>query len=425
MPASKNTFKKMATAGFSMLEIIMVVGVMSVLAGLSAPPLMEFLKRRDIQAEQNALAEISKALKAYAADRNLLPSDTLAATNANGWATQIARYTNKSVNEIALDTWGEPRMYVMRAEPESFLGTTVNIFYASVHSAGPNRRAEGSLVNGTCTAATTGCVRVAGTSPTGFATFQLPVAAGTGWWRAGGTTTAFCNACVQRFVDMQPAADDLLTRFTDYPDKVDRYNTTLERMQGIAQALETYAKTQYATRVSTCTAYTGYTPPAYCSASPTTEQQVYYPRSQSAADNVAGGVAGSSAANLYGNAAESRAVDLTTFNSGAPITSTSANTQAAHLARRTQMINLMRLLGLPDSYCCSALTNIPNAAGTGSYVDPATGKPVGMPFYYFANPRPRSSATACGTRPVAASLKLPARITTQYVAAGTTGASCD
>lgn len=379
-----------------MLEIILVVGVMAILTGLSAPPLMEFIKHRDIQAEQNALTEISKALRSYASDRNALPSDTLVATNTNGWATQVARYTNKSVNEIALDTWGEPRMYVMRAEPQSFLGTTVNIFYASVHSVGPDRKADGTIVAGTCGNATNACIRVAGTSVNGFTTFQLPVAAGTGWWRSGGTTAAFCNACVQRFVDMQPAGDDLMVRFTDYSEKIDRYNKTLDRMQRIAQALETYAKTQYASRVSTCTAYTGYTPPAYCTATgrPTTEQRIYYPRSSNDATPY-----------LYGEQSDvasspSTPTDLYIFNSNTPIYNGSTE-----LTRRSHMINLMRLLGLPDSYCCNALQMIPG------YTDPATGKPVERAFYYFSNPRARTATGGCASRPGATNLKLPARIT--------------
>lgn len=352
------------TGGFSLAEIILVVAVVAILVSMSTPPIIEFMKRRDIQNEQNTMAEIVKAMKAYLEDRNTLPLDSSAT-----WSTDLAAYTNLSSNQIANDTWGQPRRYIRYSLTDTFLGTSVEIFYVTLHSMGPDQRADGG-------AATAGDVAIAN-SGIAASSNVFEVSTAPSWW----SNKADNATRISFFASAQPADDDIMTRFTDYPAKITKYKTSLERLTRIGEALETYARTKYNEMAAYCTT-------VVCS--PTAEQVIYYPRSNDAGNPNT----------YYGSNVES---DLTTYNSGAPI----YNVDTDHSTRRTHMVNLMRILGLPDEYCCNALETFTPAGAT---------KPSEMPFYYFSNPRPRNGAGGCSARPDpaasgSAGRTLPARMT--------------
>ncbi|MFZ2586553.1 MAG: type II secretion system protein [Alphaproteobacteria bacterium] len=350
----------LSKAGFSLPEIILVVSVMAIIASLSAPPLIEFMKRRDIQVEENTQNEIVKAMKLYLADRNTLPADT-----SLTWADEVARYTNLSAQQIANDKWGKPRVYVRLVVTETFLGTPVDIFYVTLHSSGPNRKAEGG-------AATAGGETIAN-SGISTSSNNFDALTSTGWWKNKATDTVRIDS----FVAAQPAVDDMMIRFTDYADKIAKYNTSLERLQRISEALEVYSTTKYNEAAIACM-----TVPC----TPSAEKYIYYPRSNDGATNPA---------SYYGS---NTATDLTTYNSGNAI----YNSDTDDTNRRTHMINLMRILGLPDEYCCNAMENI-------------TGTKNEVPFFYFSNPRPRTAA-GCGTRPdPAVGRTLPARMTVKGI----------
>lgn len=354
------TSKLRDTAGFTLAEIILVVAVIAILVSLSTPPIIEFIKMRDIRTEQNRMVEITKAMRAYLADRNTLPADS-----STTWADEFSRYTNLSSQEVSTDTWGNPRVYVRYIVTDTFLGTDINVFYATLHSAGPDRKAAGG-------ASTAGGAAI---SNSGIATNSdnFSVLTDSGWWKNKSSDTLRLAS----FVDAQPALDDLMARFTDYPEKIEKYKASLERLDRIAEALEGYSRTKYNERAVFCMTTTCTTP---------AEKFIYYPRATSSGPST-----------YYGANVES---DLTTYNSGAAIYNGSNDT-----TRRTHMINLMRILGLPDEYCCNAMETITNTKNE-------------VPFYYFSNPRPRSG-TGCGTQPnpqsttPALARTLPARITVE------------
>jgi type II secretory pathway pseudopilin PulG len=375
-PMTRSRFRRTlaATGGFTLAEIILVVAVMAILVSLSTPPLIEFMKRRDIQAEQNAENDIMKAIKAYLADRNTLPSDS-----STTWANEFAAYTNLSANQISTDTWGNPRVYVMYQVPSTFLGTPINIYYVTLHSMGPNRKADGGS-------------DVAGNPAISNSTSGIPASNGAfasltdgGWWKNKGNDQARVDA----FIAAQPAVDDMMVRMTDYPEKIARYKTSLERMQKIAEALETYSKTQYNERVVECTTSPGADgcPNSDGTGGTAPEKNIYYPRSLPSD--------GTNPSSYYGKNVEN---DLATYNGGSAI----YNDDGDPDQRRTAMINLMRILGLPDEYCCNALEVIP-------------GEKNEMPFYYFSNPKPRTGTGSCSPRPnpLSGGRTLPARLTVE------------
>lgn len=347
MPALKvlNRLTKTARQGFTLAEMVIVIAVLAILVTISTPAIFEFMRQRDKQAEENVLMELRKALQAYIADKNALPGTAT-------WATDLSGYTNLSLNEIRNDTWGVPRAFIAYQDnTRTIQGTRVPVFYVTLHSAGPNRQAQaatGIAVNGTAFAGATDAA----------------------WW------ANIASQQVTTFSALAAAGDDQLIRFTDYPEKLERYNLTIQRMDRITTALESYAKNGYANKVTACgnlakDPTTGLTGDATCD-NGMPERIVYYPRSQAIAAATDNAMYLNST--LYVDNAQSEA------------------------NRRIAMQGLMRLLGLPDDFCCSAITLA------------ADGQPA--PMFYFSNPRPRNPGGGCAARPGLTDMKLPARLTT-------------
>ncbi len=354
-------------AGFTLAEMILVVAIISILLGVSTPSIYQFMKQRDIQQEENTLQEMRRALQAYLADKNALPQLDNPATPEVEWAIDLAGYTNLSAAEMALDTWDENRVYVNYVDStRNIQGSSVAINYVTFMSSGPDKVA----------AASTG-VAIDGTK---FAAPTDP-----DWWAITGTPAQRTSL----FGQLASADDDLMTKFTDYAEKLDRYNLTLQRMDRIANAVESLARLRYGEEVSACAGLprnsSGQTGIPKCDIPGALEQVVYYPIG--------------TPSNLDGwNINLHRYQEI--YNAGAVAVDDQVNVRNGQPdnVRRQDMIKLMRLLGLSDDFCCSALE-----MGT-------DGEP--KPFYYFSNPRPRGISANCGTRPDLATQKLPARLST-------------
>ena len=355
--------------GFTMVELVITVAVMGILLAVSTPSIYAFMRQRDNQKEEIALGEIRKAMQAYLADTGELPADTIAA-GFTPWYNKLAGYTSMSANEIQNDTWGRERRYLLYTNTERKLfGNVVNVYYATIHSAGINGKAEKTYIDSTNATVTISGMGVTGT--------VYDSASSTTWWKMFSTTAGIINA----FSTLRPGGDDVLLRFTNYAEVLDSYNATVQRLDHVTQALETYARSGYAERVSECS---GASPSATRCGSGIPEKTIYYPHSLSKEQT---GTGAENANVLYNNPA------------------IIVNNSQSDAARRSSMIDLMNLLGLPAEYCCSALdTFVANAT---------TGERLTKPFYYFSNPRSRGT-TGCATRPDFNSAKLPARITTKY-----------
>lgn len=361
--------------GFTLAEMAITVMVMAILLGISTPAIYAFMRQRDRQNEEINLNEVRKAMQAYLADKGSLPSDT--GTGVNAWYNQLAGYTNLSSNEIANDVWGRPHSYIVYLNNARMMfGTSVNIYYATVHSMGLNASAENTYLDSNGASITIPGLAIAAGSNNNN-TFAGSTS--TSWWKAIGSTP---DAIVNAFSSLRPGGDDQMIRFTNYSETLDRYNTTVQRLDHLTQALETYARSGYASRVQACG---GASPdPALC-ANGIPEQTIYYPR----------------ASPVYGGGD-----DATVKYSNSTVIVNNANNDTL---RRDNMQALMNVLGLPAEFCCSALTNA------------SDGKP--MPFYYFSNPRARTD-TNCQARPTGAQGKLPARITTINSSDGNSDRTC-
>ncbi|PIZ30667.1 MAG: hypothetical protein COY40_04120 [Alphaproteobacteria bacterium CG_4_10_14_0_8_um_filter_53_9] len=363
--------------GFTLPEMIIVVAVIAILATLSTPPVIQFLKQKDRQNEELTLMEIRNAMKAYLQETGELPGsgegNPAIATN---WSVLLARKTNMSPQQLALDTWSRPRVFISGSVDEVMLGSTVPIWYASVHSAGPDREADGGEI-------------VAPSTASGIALNSTDFGAvtSTNWWHRYSAG----NPDVGMFSRLTPLEDDIMVKFTDIDDKIKRYNQTLERLKAIGESLDVYSKSAFGERLLYCNGTT---------CSPTAEEQIYYPPSDNYGTySLYAGTRGESDADIYNGNKNG------TFNSNEAISQNSNNA-----TRKTDMVNLMRILGLPDSYCCSAIEMFSNS-----------GTLEEVPFYYSSNPRPRASSTTCGSRPGVGQRHLPARVLTHNQSEGVTG----
>ncbi len=360
--------------GFTLIEMVITVAVMAILVSLSLPAIFEYLRQRDYQREEIALGEIRKALQAYLAQTGTLPVEDV--SGANAWYKQLAGYTSMAENEIANDVYGRMRTYVRYENTQrSMFGNPVSVFYATVHSMGVNGKAEDSYKN-----ASGSDITISGMSVSGNA-FDAANGGSSTWWKkqSGATAQAIADNVVTSFSGLRPGGDDHLMRFTNYSEVLDRYNLTIQRLDTLTEALETYSRSRYAERVSWCVA----NPANVNCTDGVPEKTIYYPRAIPSAANTEV-VSGSSRNVLYDD------------------TTAVVNNSSAVTSRRQDMEKLMDLLGLPRENCCSALT-----MGTDN---------LPQPFFYFSNPRPRSTSGTCGNRPqvtaTSSDQRLPARVTT-------------
>lgn len=345
----------LARQGFTLAEMVIVIGVLAILVGISTPALFQMMLRQDIQEEEIALQEIRKAIEAYVADRNILPANTA------DWSAELAGFTSLSQQEISSSIWGHPRTFRMFETNRQVQNVDVTITYVTVLSTGPDRTAN---------AATN--LPVSGR--------QFAADDNSGWWYRQANQIAAFGA-------VAPAGDDLIMTYTNYPEKMAQLQETLKRMNRIVGALDAFSKTRYSELVSRCASetrdangdVTG-TWATLCNGG-MPERLIYIPRSQPPAGTDAD-------TNYYD--------DPTAAPTAAPV---AFNPSADRANRQAQMQAIMRTLGLSDETCCSAVTE--------------------DPFYLYSNPRQKAAGGSCvTTRPGPSETKLPARLTTTPDACG-------
>lgn len=359
------TVKIASSKGFTLFEMILTVAVMAILVATTTPSIYEFIRQRDKQNEEIAQMQVRKALEAYIADNGAAPAD-MPLTGTTAWFNRLAAYGNLSANEIANDVWGNPRTYIaFNDTSRSIYGTAVSVSYVTLHSLGEDGQAANSeVVNGATVTIPGIAVKI---DNNGRRVFNG--SSNGSWWKAQTDKAG-------TFAQVRAADDDQMMRYTNYDDVRQRYEATRQRLEKLTEALETYARTEYAAHVDGCKSVTTLTPT--CNSDGTPRAAIYYPKS------IAVTATGDSARYVNkGNLYVDEYVD---------------NRLTNPKDRREQMEKLMTELGLPLEYCCSALDMASDS------------KP--RPFYYFSNPRPRLAGGGCGPRRTVDEAKLPARITT-------------
>lgn len=99
-----------ATA-FTLVEMIGVMAVMTILAGVLTPNLLRTIERTAVRAEAENLRALGDQIKLYLRDNATMPSTALPPTIPN-WSSQLAFYSSLSANDIYTNKRQMNRLYV-------------------------------------------------------------------------------------------------------------------------------------------------------------------------------------------------------------------------------------------------------------------------------------------------------------------------
>ena len=371
MNKNQRTLKATANAGFTLVETLILVAVLAIVVGMAVEPFNEFIDNHRTRLEQADMLEVQTALERLYEEYNRLPSEDpddndFCGRNEVEWYDCLAQFSFLSGENIQMDTWGRERRYIMYSTQMEYMGELLPVFYATVHSRGVDLQAE--AVAGTATEDGGGSRDI----------FSDEAAAD--WWKNQLTDAARITA----FEELQPGGDDLQLRYSTTLKTLEKYNNTQERLEQIGIALAAYSEGKRQRQVVI--------------GNPDADRLVYYPPSQETADPTNAANFGPT---VMGDIDNTRIANGG-WGAGDPIANQNA-TQALKQLRLASMVTLMRILGLPDEYCCSDL--VKDETINGDYRQ-------GRPFYYYANPRLDSAGGACQARRQAVPF-VPARVTAE------------
>lgn len=264
----------------------------------------------------------------------------------SSWVADLAPYTYLGEHEISTDTHGVSRTYIRHEESGATYRAASNMefHYGVVIASGGNDGGTAAELDD--------------------------------------DPTAYALANLGDYEDFEPYGNDTHVKFTDRRLKMDAYNETLERMNRISDALANYAAYQQNEELAKVT--------PHASAS----QWVYYPPSADETDGTPAKAA------LYASAV---LTETNTFVGSANVAN-SGGAATTDATRSAHMKSLMRLLGLPEDHCCSAIEKDFNG-------DPKA-------FFYYSNPIPQGGGCPASNRPGLANRKLPPRIATESYTCG-------
>lgn len=328
--------------GFSLPEVVLVVAVLSILTTLVYPYFAQYINAQKEQDEQRIQLEIVRAVDAYVKDKGVFPQTT----TLTAFAEDISPYSNLLPNEIETDKWGKRRYIKHLKHVREYREVSVDTNYMFVLSLG-----EGVGLNG--------CFGEGLTKECDPTVFEPVIDASL-------TTVA-------DFQNLSAPDGDILTAYSDVSLKMGWYTKTRQRLEAISGALKEYATVQRYEGIVNGKSNMGiYFPP---SSEEYAASQPLYLISDEAKNEIL---------EELGNATVRQTPDD---------------------VRYKDMKGLMRLIGLPESYCCTPLFRVT-----------VKGESVERPFYYYSNPRPRINETECHAAPTTlSSYKLPAKITVKKI----------
>ena len=101
LPRFRSHPRTRAGRGFSLIEILGVLAIMGILAGMLAPNIIKQIQSGRGITEDNALEEISRGVKEHIRITGRIPDPNEFSTSTAGWAAQITNYTGLSLDSIA------------------------------------------------------------------------------------------------------------------------------------------------------------------------------------------------------------------------------------------------------------------------------------------------------------------------------------
>ena len=104
-------------AGFTLVELLVVLGILALLAGFAAPQVMGYLGRARTESARVQISALTSALELYALDNGAYPATEqglAALVQPPAGATRWAGPYLKKAQGLA-DPWGRPYQYVRQA----------------------------------------------------------------------------------------------------------------------------------------------------------------------------------------------------------------------------------------------------------------------------------------------------------------------
>lgn len=339
--------------GFSLPEVIIITAVLAIITGMAFPDIAYFFQRQQVEQERTMQQDILKAMDAYAKECLRLPARTNnpdrdnCRENGGGtltWGEALASFTNLSAPAMEKDVWGNDRNYTVVSEDKPYREGVLTFYSASVRSAGENQCDDKNAV----------CTDGSGKN----------VALSVRKASLGGMANSNDFNTTAQYGQLNAKGDDMLIKYTDNQVKTQRYEETVKRMERLIDALDRYAQGKFNDAVLTGT--------EQC-----ISELIFYPPSSNGSgggfdgwDHNNPGQSNPACRNLAqtDKYASNVRADLQNITGRQNVRGMDGSTDT----RMTDMKGLMRVLGLPEDHCCSALTN--------------------EPFYYASSPQPRGPA---------------------------------
>ncbi|WP_020563582.1 type II secretion system major pseudopilin GspG [Methylosarcina fibrata] len=114
--------KNRAERGFTLLELLVVLGIISMLAGLVGPKVMKHMSDAKIKAAKVQIAEIGQALEMYKLDMDKYPTSEQGLSALVESPQEAKRWNGPYLgkSKVPLDPWQQEYRYVSPGEHGKF-----------------------------------------------------------------------------------------------------------------------------------------------------------------------------------------------------------------------------------------------------------------------------------------------------------------
>lgn len=110
MMSSQKLFFRSGSA-FTLIEMIGVMAIMTILAGVLTPNILRSIERAAVRAEADTLHSLGEQVKLYLRDNTVPPTSAVPPTLPN-WTTQLATYASLNSTDILTNRRQMTRLYV-------------------------------------------------------------------------------------------------------------------------------------------------------------------------------------------------------------------------------------------------------------------------------------------------------------------------
>ena len=151
---------KLDPTGFTLIEVLVVVGILIILASIMIPSVRPFLSRGKKAKARADIARLEIAVQAYSSDFGEYPADmniaslTRLLTDINLYIANTrwqGPYLELKKEEVSagqfVDPWGNGYRYENAADGDYFAGGPYNKGFVEIYSFGPDQGDDGGLNN--------------------------------------------------------------------------------------------------------------------------------------------------------------------------------------------------------------------------------------------------------------------------------------